>query len=285
MMTSSPWPDQWIFLASVRKVTRAACERIVQEAERRGRVLGVRLPPQEDGDDEPWTRSPSGRRQTPEALAKLPQTLELVLGNQIYIAKDGLHPGLRNRLLRLAAFQNPEFYKAQAMRLSTWDTPRIIACAEDHPQHLGLPRGCLDELQHAMNNLGVRTIVRDERHMGRRLDVTFHGDLRAEQRAAANAMLRHDTGVLAATTAFGKTVVAAWLVAQRGVNTLVLVHRRQLLDQWIERLATFLEACRRRRSVGSAAAVLGRPGGSTWPSFRASSGTEWWTIASPTTAT
>jgi superfamily II DNA or RNA helicase len=53
-------------------------------------------------------------------------------------------------------------------------------------------------------------------------------------------MLKHDTGVLAATTAFGKTVVAAWLIAQRGVNTLVLVHRRQLLDQWVERLAAFL---------------------------------------------
>jgi len=235
-----PWADQWAFLASVRKIGRAACEGIVQDAERRGRVLGVRLPPQEDGDDEPWTRSPSGRRQAPAALGNLPDTLELILGNQIYIAKDGLHPGLRNRLLRLAAFQNPEFYKTQAMRLSTWDKPRVIACAEDHPQHVGLPRGCLDDLRQALSELGVQMTVRDERHAGRPISATFHGELRVDQQVAAKAMLSHDTGVLAATTAFGKTVVAAWLIAQRGVNALVLVHRRQLLDQWIERLSTFL---------------------------------------------
>ena len=83
--------------------------------------------------------------------------------------------------------------------------------------------------------------IRDERRDGSRLEVKFQGELRHEQKAAADAMLRHETGVLAATTAFGKTVVAAWLIAQRGVNTLVLVHRRQLLDQWVERLSTFLD--------------------------------------------
>jgi superfamily II DNA or RNA helicase/very-short-patch-repair endonuclease len=126
------------------------------------------------------------------------------------------------------------------MRLSTYDKPRVIACAEDHPQHIGLPRGCLEDLRQALKDLGVRPVVRDERYGGRAFAARFHGTLRAEQQAAADAMLAHDTGVLAATTAFGKTVVAAWLIAQRGVNTLVLVHRRQLLDQWVERLSTFL---------------------------------------------
>ena len=235
-----PWADQWSFLASVRKIGRAHVEAITQEAERRGRILGVRLPPQDDGEDEPWTAPPSRRRRDPPIAGDLPQTLELVLGNQIYIAKDGLHPGLRNRLLRLAAFQNPEFYKAQAMRLSTYDKPRVIACAEDHPHHIGLPRGCLDEVRQALTDLGVRTVIRDERYAGRALEINFQGELRPEQKAAANAMLAHETGVLAATTAFGKTVIAAWLIAERGVSTLVLVHRRQLLDQWIERLSAFL---------------------------------------------
>lgn len=248
----APLTDQWSFLSSVRRIGRAEVEGIVQEAERRGRVIGVRLPPQEDGDDEPWTVPPSRDRKEPPELAGLPHSLELVLGNQIYIAKEELHPGLRNRLLRLAAFQNPEFYKAQAMRLSTWDKPRVIACAEDHPQHIGLPRGCLDDLCHVLKDLGVRTTVRDERHAGRPIDVTFHGELRPEQQVAATAMLSHDTGVLAATTAFGKTVIAAWLIGQRRVNTLVLVHRRQLLDQWIERLSTFL---------GVPAKSIGRIGG------------------------
>jgi len=168
-----------------------------------------------------------------------------VLGNEIYIAKDSLPPGLRNRLLRLAAFQNPEFYKAQAMRLPTYDKPRIIACAEEHSHHIGLPRGCMEDIQELLSDLKITAVVRDERCNGQPLNLTFEGTLRPEQNAAAELMLKHETGVLAATTAFGKTVVAAWLIAQRGVNTLVLVHRRQLLDQWVERLATFLSITNR----------------------------------------
>ena len=254
-----PWPDQWAFLASMRRLGRAQVERIVEEAERRGRILGVRLPPQDDGDDEPWTAPPSRYRKEAPIVGDLPPAVELVLGNQIYIAKEGLNPSLRNQLLRLAAFQNPEFYRAQAMRLSTYDKPRVVACAEDHAHHIGLPRGCLDDVRQTLTDLGVRTAVRDERHNGSRLDVRFRGELRPEQKVAADAMLRHETGILAATTAFGKTVVAAWLIAQRGVNTLVLVHRRQLLDQWIERLSTFLEMP--TKSIGRIGGGRSRPTG------------------------
>ncbi|MEP7306172.1 MAG: DEAD/DEAH box helicase family protein [Acidobacteriota bacterium] len=247
-----PWPDQWAYLASARRIGRAQVERIVQDAERHGRILGVRLPPQDDGEEEPWAAPPSRHRKEPPIVGELSQTLEVVLGNQIYVPKDGLHPGLRNRLLRVAAFQNPEFYRAQAMRLSTYAKPRVIACAEDHPDHIGLPRGCLDEVQRLLRDLSVGMTIRDERHAGRPLATTFQGELRREQKAAADAMLAHDTGVLAATTAFGKTVVAAWLIAERRVSTLVLVHRRQLLDQWIERLSAFL---------GMPAKSIGRIGG------------------------
>ncbi|MEI8241111.1 MAG: DEAD/DEAH box helicase family protein, partial [Actinomycetota bacterium] len=239
--TFTPWADQWAFLASVGKVSRAHVEEITQDAERRGRILGVRLPPQEDVDDQPWAAPPSRHRKDPPIVGPLPKTLEVIHGNQLYIAKEGLHPGLRNRLLRVAAFQNPEFYKAQAMRLSTFDKPRIVACAEDHAHHVGLPRGCLDEVCEVLSDVGIEAVVRDERCPGTSIDLAFHGALRPEQAAAARAMLAHETGVLAATTAFGKTVVAAWLIASRGVNTLVLVHRRQLMEQWVERLATFLD--------------------------------------------
>jgi superfamily II DNA or RNA helicase/very-short-patch-repair endonuclease len=170
----------------------------------------------------------------------VPESLELVLGNQIYIAKEPLSPAIRNRLLRLAAFQNPEFYKAQAMRLPTYGKPRIIASAEDDPQHIGLPRGCLEDVRELLSDLKIRPVIRDERCQGKLLHVSFNGQLRPEQKVAADAMAAKETGVLAATTAFGKTVIAAWLIAQRGVNTLVLVHRRQLLEQWIDRLTTFL---------------------------------------------
>ena len=234
-----PYPDQWAFLSTVPRISRSRVETIVREAERSGQIVGLRLPADEE-EQQPWTAPPSRRRRK-AVIAGLPRTLEIVLGNQIYVAKAGLVPALRNLLLRLAAFQNPEFYKAQAMRLPTYDKPRIVGCAEDHPQHIGLPRGSFDELLELLTDLKVTPVVRDERVPGLPLHATFRGELRPEQRLAADAMLAHETGVLSATTAFGKTVIAAWLIAQRGVNTLVLVHRRQLLDQWVERLSAFLD--------------------------------------------
>ena len=151
-----------------------------------------------------------------------------------------------NQLVRLAAFQNPEFYSHQAMRLPTFGIPRVIGCAELLSHHVALPRGCRDAVEDLLSSMGVAVGQRDERNAGRPLAATFEGELTREQQASADALLRHDTGVLAATTAFGKTVVAASMIAARGANTLVLVHRRQLLDQWIARLGSD----RRRQAQG-----------------------------------
>ncbi len=247
-----PHPDQWAFLSSVRHISRARVEALAREAETRGRVVGVRMALAEEDDDAPWSAPPSRRRREPPITGPLPESIEMVLADQLYVPKENLPPALRNRLVRLAAFQNPEFYRAQAMRLPTYDKPRIIHCAEDHTRHLGLPRGCLEEVRELMDSLNIKLDLRDERCTGAPLDVSFHGALRPEQAVAAEAMLRHETGVLSATTAFGKTVLAAWLIAQRGVNTLVIVHRQQLLEQWIERLSTFL---------GLPARQIGRLGG------------------------
>ena len=235
-----PQADQWAFLSSVERIERTTVEQIVHGAANRGRIVGVRLAPTEEEDVEPWTARPSRRTAEPALAGPLPKRLKLTLGDQIYLDKDGLSPGLRNRLLRLAAFQNPEFYKSQAMRLPTYGKPRIIGCAEDHAHHFALPRGCLEDVQALLSDLRIGVDIRDERSMGEPLDVKFQGQLRPEQLSAARKMLEHDIGVLSATTAFGKTVIAAWLIAQRGVNALVLVHRRQLLDQWVERLSSFL---------------------------------------------
>jgi superfamily II DNA or RNA helicase/very-short-patch-repair endonuclease len=249
----APLPDQWAFLSSIRKISGRDVEVMARAAEAKGQIIGLRLALEDDEDEEtPWMMPPSRRRIDTSIGGPLPKNLELTLGNQIYIPKDGLPPALRNRLIRVAAFQNPEFYKAQAMRLPTYGKPRIIACAEDHAKHIGLPRGCLDDLLQTLSDLKIKPVVRDERNTGQPLNATFHGELHPEQTFAAQAMLAHETGVLAATTAFGKTVVASWLIAQRRVNTLVLVHRRQLQQQWIERLSTFL---------GMPARAIGRIGG------------------------
>jgi superfamily II DNA or RNA helicase/very-short-patch-repair endonuclease len=250
----TPYPDQWAFLALIGRVTAERLEALVKRAESQDRVLRVRRVASDEeleNAEAPWLWFPS-RKSRVVLSGPMPESLELVLADQLYVPKADLPPSLRNALTRLAAFQNPEFYRAQAMRLSTHDKPRVVACAEDLPQHLGLPRGCLEEALDLLGGLGIRSEVRDERCAGTPVEVAFTGVLMPEQLRAGEAMMAHDFGVLAATTAFGKTVLAAWLIAQRGVNTLVLVHRRQLMEQWVERLGQFL---------GLEAKEIGRWGG------------------------
>lgn len=169
--------------------------------------------------------------------------ITVVVADQLYIDRTDLPPATTARLIRLAAFQNPEFYRAQSMRFPTFGKPRIISCAELHRRHVGLPRGCLDEAVELIRGEGAEVELNDLRVIGNPLAsrIRFRGTLHEPQAKAFDALLPHEHGVLAATTAFGKTVVAAALIAQRGRNALVLVHRRELLTQWVERLRTFLD--------------------------------------------
>jgi len=234
-----PYADQWAYLASVRRMTPEDVRAIVDEASAKGRILGVRMPIQED-EEKPWEMGPSRIKPDIPIDQKLPESIEVVLSNQLFIAKKDMQAALKNKLIRLAAFQNPDFYIAQAMRFSTFGKPRIIACAEDFPHHIGLPRGCLDDVIELFSSLGIKVEIDDKRNSGKSVKTKFLGKLTPEQKRAVQKLLEHDIGVLAATTAFGKTVVAANIIAARKTNTLILVHRRQLLDQWVERLRTFL---------------------------------------------
>ena len=235
-----PFDDQWAYLSTIGRLSRGELMSITAEAAASGQIIGVRLPSIEE-DDEPWTARPSRRSRDAPIIGDLPDSVEIVLGNQVYIDRTKLPPALVNRIARLAAFQNPEFYAAQAMRLPTFGKPRIISCAELFAKHVALPRGCLDDLLSLLGDMGIAAALRDERQHGQPIETRFLGELTPEQDQAAAALLPYETGVLAATTAFGKTVIAAQMIAARDRNTLVLVHRRQLLDQWVARLQTFLD--------------------------------------------
>ena len=236
-----PVADQWSLLSLAKRLSIEKVHSVVREAKCTGNLIDVRLSVCDEEKSDPWLMPPS-RKMKPEAIADpLPNRVSVTLGNLVYIEKEGLPSAMLNKLLRLAAFQNPEFYRAQAMRLSTFGKPRVIHCAEEFPRHLALPRGCQNEVVELLDSHGIQVELTDERFAGTPLDACFHGELRADQEKPAAELLRHDTGVLSAGTAFGKTVVAAWMIAARKTNTLVLVHRRQLLDQWRERLSIFLD--------------------------------------------
>lgn len=231
-----PYAGQWDYLASIQTMHGGDIEGVIFRATGGAHPLDVAFIAEED-QAEPWKPPPArpGRLSGP-----MPASLTLTLANQLYFEKAPIPQTLLNRLIRTAAFQNPEFYRAQARGVSVWNIPRIVGRAENFPSHVALPRGCLDDVLALLRDNDIACDLRDERCAGEPLSVSFAGTLRADQQAAIADLLRHDTGILHAPTAFGKTVTAAAMIALRGVNTLVLVHRRELLEQWRERLQTFL---------------------------------------------
>lgn len=231
-----PYPDQWAFLASIQPMAAHDIDSTILRATGGVHPLDVNFIDDEDLAT-PWKRDTTP---TKKLAGKMPKSLTVTLANLIYFEKAQLPQALANRLIRLAAFQNPEFYKAQAMRMSVWDKPRVISNAENYPKHIALPRGCLDTALNLLRNNGIAVDLLDERFGGKPIEVSFVGNLRLDQESAVSGMLHHDIGVLCAPTAFGKTVTAAAMIARRGVNTLVLVHRTELLKQWQERLQAFL---------------------------------------------
>jgi superfamily II DNA or RNA helicase len=236
-----PYPDQWRLLSSINRVSPDQVEWISNDATRRNQVVGVRMAlAADEGEEQPWTLPPSRKIPEPKIAGPFPAEVEAVQSNLVYVPKTGLPEALLNRIIRIAAFQNPEFYKHQAMRLNTWDKPRVIFCGQELAQFVAIPRGCVDELAELLEAHGIKLKLRDERCSGRPIAVQFDGTLRDEQKSAIQQILQHNEGILCAPTAFGKTVVASKIIAERGVNTLVLVHRQNLLDQWRERLSMFL---------------------------------------------
>ena len=237
------YDDQWTYLSSLPKLSAEAVDNLVGAAELTGRVFGVRLPVDDEQAEEPWKMPPS-RRSKPRRLdVAIRQTIKVTIADQIYMERSELPSVLIAQLVRLATFQNPEFYRAQAILLPTFSKPRIVFCAKLHLRHIALPLGCFREVIWLLTDHGATVDLDDLREDGLRLPETvrLRGGLRLQQSPALNALVENDNGVLTALIAFGKTVVASALIAHRTRITLMLVHRRELLRQWVERLESFLQ--------------------------------------------
>ncbi len=234
-----PYPDQWEFLSEIPFTTKSKIYELVARARSEKRILA---PQREDEieKNEPWSLFIPRGDSEKAGIESVEGEIKITLGNAMYIEQGNLTPTLRGRLIRLAAFANPAFRDAERLRLSVYNIPRVICRAIDGENHLVLPRGCLDEVLATLKESHAHWTIMDKRVSGTPINVTFDGELRPEQKSALTSILAYDTGVLAAGTAFGKTVVAAAVIASRKVNTLVLVNRKPLAEQWAERLAHFL---------------------------------------------
>jgi len=229
--------DQWHFLAQVERISKGRINAILSDLPARHGSMGLsRISIPDAEEPMPWEPNI-----TKPDYKDVPSELQIILSNLIYVEKAGLPQKLMSHILRLAAFQNPEFYRAQAMRMPIYNIPRVINLSSETDEHLIIPRGCLEDLAELVTPLGIMQNLNDLRYPGEQISALFIGKLSPEQLLAGKTMLKHETGILSATTAFGKTVVAIWMIAQRQTNTLIVVHRRQLMNQWVERLKCFLQ--------------------------------------------
>lgn len=233
-----PFEDQWTYLATIVRLRVADLESILRAASAREAIFTVPLSSNDPDSEEPWKKR---RTQDKKLQLPHPEELQVVLSNMLYVRKEGFGSSALSKIMSVAAFQNPEFYQKQATRQSTHDTPRVICCAENLEKFIALPRACWDNLKEHLSESDIKFNVTDERFAGSKIDATFKGQLRDEQKEAVSQILSNDLGVVSASTAFGKTVVATYIISERKTNTLVLVHTLALIDQWKEKLEQFLD--------------------------------------------
>lgn len=230
----SPYADQWAALSCVRRISESELDELLNKLN--GYVEPLDFP-QENTTNNIMTVKSSKSNLTANDF---PHTVGINCANMVYIDKSGISERALDRIRRMGAYANPEFYKAQKMRLPTYDKPRVISVYEEDDKFLALPRGRLDRVRALLKDNGVSYSLADNRNAGEKIDVEFCGTLREEQQRAFSALTARDIGVLSATTAFGKTVIGARIIAEKKRNTLVLVHTSALLNQWKEALTKFL---------------------------------------------
>ncbi|MBI4596494.1 MAG: DEAD/DEAH box helicase family protein [Candidatus Tectomicrobia bacterium] len=234
-----PYPDQWAYLAGVRKMSLPEVRSLVDGTLENHDNIEIAVG-EADEETKPWAKTPTSRQEIKRLSGKMPSTLNIILANRVYIKKDDLPPSLFTALKRLAAFQNPEFYKKQSLRLYTGKTTRVICCAEMIDNYLAIPRGCLERLTRICSVNDISLNVQEERFAGNKVDLGFQGELTEVQREVSKDLLNYETGVCVAPPGLGKTVIGIQMIAARAVNTLVLVHRKPLLEQWRAQISAFL---------------------------------------------
>jgi len=228
------FPDQWNYLSNITKIAQHRVEEYISEFSKNTDILGDLIKADEEEESFEFSKDML------DPIENLPDNIEVIQSNMLYILKRGIPNKLVNKIMRLAAFLNPEFYRAQAMRMPTYNKPRVISLSETNDKHIILPRGCLDDLVNLADSYSIKINLIDKTNLGMVQDFKFLGKLSFIQEIAVNELTRHNFGILSAATAFGKTVVALWLIAKKNTNTLIIVHRKQLLEQWKERITTFL---------------------------------------------
>ena len=223
------YEDQLKVLAGTRRLTRQEIEDYLSLWYSTG------FTSEDNGTDAPWDKNSEIEAGSVKGVVRI------VLADRIYIDSSGMSNKTKRQLRRMATFSNKQYFQNQAMDMPNYDESRFIYLGSDEGKYIVLPRGLREDIQKKFDNAGIRYKIEDKRTQGRELNISFKGELRESQIPAAETMLENETGILHAATAFGKTVVCCDMIARRGISTLILVDRADLMNQWIKRLDEFLD--------------------------------------------
>ena len=223
------YEDQLKVLAGTRRLTRQEIEDYLSLWYSTG------FTSEDNGTDAPWDKN------SEIEAGGVKGVVRIVLADRIYIDSSGMSNKTKRQLRRMATFSNKQYFQNQAMDMPNYDESRFIYLGSDEGKYIVLPRGLREDIQKKFDNAGIRYKIEDKRIQGRKLNISFKGELRESQIPAAETMLENETGILHAATAFGKTVVCCDMIARRGISTLILVDRADLMNQWIKRLDEFLD--------------------------------------------
>ena len=228
------YPNQWKALMQTKRLSKEKLEECIKNWLPEN-PFESREVENEETRLKPWERQQRFHQEDVRG------SMKIVLSNLIFVDTKNLKYRLQNQVRRLAAFLNPVYFKNQRIGYSNYQESRMIYMGQDEQGYIGIPRGLYDELIQRCCEAGIKCHIEDERTVGRSIDVIFQGELRESQVPAVEKMLEHDTGILSAATAFGKTVVCSRLIAERKVSTLILLESSALIEQWVDALHNFLD--------------------------------------------
>ncbi|MBU1907578.1 DEAD/DEAH box helicase [Patescibacteria group bacterium] len=216
--TGDPYPGQWQYLLGVKRLTTIELDTLYGRLVQGGTVVSMN-----------------------STVSGASGDITITLASSIELSRCELDTETVKFLKEELNFMNAEYLQKKRFGKSTYQTEKYFKLIDQQGDILRLPRGFLESLKQHFDQRGIRYHLSDRRTAVESVQTNSAIELRAEQKDLVEKAMLHDEGTIVAPPGSGKTIVALELIARHGLPALILVHRRQLMSQWIERIQSFLQ--------------------------------------------